>query len=56
MRALHFFAVNYCQPRMTLTKKADGIHTSPAMVAGLTDHVWTIEEMLGMMDGAVKVG
>ena len=35
---------------MTLTKARGGIHTSPAMAAGLTGHVWTIEEMLGMMD------
>lgn len=54
--ALHLFTASYCQPHMTLTKKAGGIHTSPAMAAGLTDHVWTIEAMLGMMDGAVKVG
>lgn len=54
--ALHFFAANYCRPHMTLTKRAGGIHTSPAMAAALTDHVWTIEEMLGMMDGTVKVG
>jgi len=50
--ALHFFAANYCRPHMTLTRARGGIHTSPAMVAGLTDHVWTIEEMLGMMDPA----
>ncbi len=48
--ALHFFAANYCRPHMTLTKEHRGIHTSPAMTAGLTDHVWTIEEMVGAMD------
>jgi hypothetical protein len=47
---------NYCRPHMTLTKARGGIDTSPAMAAGLTDHVWTIEEMLGMMDGTAKVG
>jgi hypothetical protein len=40
---------------MTLTKAAGGIQTSPAMAAGLTDHVWTIEEMLAMMDPARPV-
>lgn len=48
--ALHFFAANFCRAHMTLTKKADGIHTSPAMAAGLTDHVWKIEDLLAMMD------
>ena len=48
--ALHCFAVNYCRPHMTLTKARGGIHTSPAMAAGLTDHVWKIEDLLGMMD------
>ena len=28
----------------------------PAMAAGLTDHVWKIEDMLAMMDGTAKVG
>ena len=50
--ALHFFAANYCRAHMTLTKARGGIHTSPAMAAGLTDHVWTIEELLGRMDPA----
>jgi len=54
--ALHFFAANYCRSHMTLTKARGGIHTSPAMAAGLTDHVWTIEEVLGMMDGTANVG
>jgi hypothetical protein len=37
---------------LRLTKARGGIHTSPAMAAGLTDHVWTIDEMLVMMDPA----
>lgn len=41
--ALHCFAANYYSPHMTLTKPPGGIHTSPAMAAGLTDHVWTVE-------------
>lgn len=54
--ALHFFAANFCRSHMTLTKQAGGIHTSPAMAAGITDHVWAIEEMLGMMDPTRPVG
>jgi hypothetical protein len=48
--ALHFFTANYCRLHMMPTKARGGIHTSPAMAAGLTDHVWTIEGMLAMKD------
>ena len=34
----------------TLTKAAKGYKTTPAMVCGLTDHVWTVEEMLSKME------
>lgn len=40
---------NFCWPVRSLTaKEPDGAHTrrSPAMAAGLTDHVWSIEEWL----------
>lgn len=50
--SLHFMAYNFCRPHMTLTKAANGIKTTPAMVAGLTDHVWTYEEILEAMDAA----
>lgn len=53
--ALHFFVANFCRSHMTLTKAAGGVHTSPAMAAGLTGHVWTVEEMLGMMDPAKPI-
>jgi IS1 family transposase len=53
--ALHFFVCNFCRPHMTLTKKRGGIHTSPAMAAGLTDHVWKMEDMLVTMDPARPV-
>ncbi|MEE8177671.1 MAG: IS1 family transposase [Acidobacteriota bacterium] len=38
--ALHFGWYNFCRPHMTL----EGC--TPAMEAGLTDHVWSIEELL----------
>jgi IS1 family transposase len=44
--ALHFFYYNYCRPHTTLTQKAEGIKTTPCMAAGVTDHVWTVEELL----------
>jgi IS1 family transposase len=48
--SLHFMSYNYCRPHMTLTKAAKGTKTTPAMACGLTDHVWTIEEVLQIMD------
>ena len=41
---------NFCRPHMTLTKTAGGVHTTPAMAAGLTDHVWKVEDLLGLLD------
>lgn len=38
--ALHFMHYNFCRIHKTL-------RVTPAMEAGITDHVWTIEEMLG---------
>ena len=48
--SLHFMFYNYIRPHMTLTKAANGVKTTPAMAAGLTDHVWTAEEVLELMD------
>jgi IS1 family transposase len=48
--SLHFMAYNYCRPHGTLTKAAKGIKTTPAMAAGLTDHVWTYDEIIEKMD------
>lgn len=48
--AIHMMHYNYCRPHQTLTKAAKGIKTTPAMAAGLTDHAWTLEEVLGLMD------
>jgi transposase-like protein/IS1 family transposase len=43
--ALYFAFYNFVRPHMTLTENA-GRKTTPAMAAGLTDHVWTLEELL----------
>ncbi len=48
--ALHFMVYNFCRPHGTLTKRAHGVHTTPAMAARLADHVWTIEELAGLLD------
>lgn len=47
--SLMFFFYNYCRSHMTLTKNANGVKTTPAMAAGISDHVWTVEEMLEVM-------
>jgi IS1 family transposase len=48
--SLHFMAYNYCRPHGTLTKERGGIKTTPAMANGLTDHVWTYDEIIEKMD------
>ena len=39
--ALGIFAYNFCREHSAL-----GLHTTPAMAAGLTDHPWTIAELV----------
>jgi hypothetical protein len=39
MRSLYFGVYNFCKRHGTLK-------TSPAVAAGLTDHVWSIRELL----------
>jgi transposase-like protein/IS1 family transposase len=43
---LYFAVYNYVRPHGTLTRDADGRKTTPAMSAGLTDHPWTLLELL----------
>ncbi len=40
--ALHMFSYNFMKQHGTLTSAAKGKKTSPAMLCGLTDHVWTV--------------
>jgi hypothetical protein len=47
MLALGFAYYNFCRPHQTLTEQADGHRkTTPAMRAGLEDHVWTLAELV----------
>lgn len=41
--ALHFMHYNSCRVHTTL-------RVTPAMEAGLAGHVWTIEELVGLLD------
>jgi hypothetical protein len=42
MVALHFMHYNFCRVHKTL-------RVTPAMEAGLTNHVWEIEELVGLL-------
>jgi IS1 family transposase len=46
--AFSYFSYNFCWPVRTLRVKADGRwqRRTPAMAAGLTDHIWTLDEWL----------
>jgi IS1 family transposase len=48
--SLHFMWYNFGHVHSTLTQKNGGIHTTPAMAAGVFDHVWTVEEIIRMVD------
>lgn len=51
--ALNFFVHNYIRPHGTLSKAA-GRKTTPAMAAGLTDRVWSIDDIVAGMDGSLE--
>jgi IS1 family transposase len=43
--SLHFMHYNFCRKHQT-------IGTSPAVAAGVADHVWTLGELVGLLDGS----
>lgn len=49
--SLHYAYYNFCHPHGTLTKCAPGRYpTTPAMAAGVTDHVWTLTDLVRLID------
>ncbi len=40
---LHYMHYNFCRIHQTL-------RVTPAMEAGIADHVWNIEELVGLLD------
>lgn len=40
--ALHFMHYNFCRVHQTL-------RVTPTMEAGITDHIWSIEEIIGLL-------
>jgi hypothetical protein len=53
--AIHAMAHNFIRAHGTLTKAAKGYKTTPAMACGLTDHVWSVEEMLSKMEPSYQI-
>jgi IS1 family transposase len=45
--ALHFMYVNYARPHKSL---ANPYQRTPAMAAGIADHIWTCEEIAALLD------
>ena len=45
--ALHFMHYNFCRVHQTT-------RVTPAMAAGVADHVWSIEEVVGLVAGAQR--
>lgn len=45
--ALHFVYYNFCRKHQT-------IKTTPAMAAGIADHIWSIEELVGLLEAAER--
>ncbi len=44
--ALYFMHYNFARPHKTL---ADPYPTTPAMAAGISDHIWSIDEIVGLI-------
>ena len=45
--ALHYMYVTFAPPHKSLAKPYP---TTPAMAAGVADHIWTCEEIAGLLD------
>jgi IS1 family transposase len=43
--SIHFFHYNFCRVHKTL-------RTTPAEAAGITDHAWSLDEMIGLLEEA----
>jgi hypothetical protein len=47
--ALHYMHYNFCRVHQTL-------RVTPAMEAGITDHVWSIQEIVSLIDAGLERG
>lgn len=48
--SLHYMHYNFARPHKTLTKARNGYPTTPAMAAGVADHVWSLTEIAALLD------
>jgi hypothetical protein len=48
--SLHYMHYNFARPRTTLTKVTGGRPTTPAMAAGIANHVWTCRDIAALLD------
>lgn len=46
---LHYMYYNFCRKHQTLSKANGGVHTTPAMAAGVADHVWKLSEVVKLL-------
>lgn len=48
--SVHYLHYNFARPHKALTKANHGYPTTPAMAAGVANHVWTLTEIAGLLD------
>ncbi len=48
--SLHFMHYNFARPHSSLKDEAHPYPRTPAMAAGITDHVWSLEEIARLLD------
>jgi IS1 family transposase len=54
---VHMMHYNFCRPHSTLTEAhTQHYPTTPAMAAGLTDHVWSVEEVCAQLEPTQRLG
>ncbi len=47
--ALHFMHYNFCRAHQTLQRR-DLAYPTPAMAAGVADHVWSLDEIVQLIE------
>jgi len=48
--SLHYLYYNFCRSHETLTKARGGIKTTPAMAAGVARRVWTVADIVRLLE------
>ena len=50
--SLNFMHYNFCRVHATLSKAKKGVHTTPAMAAGVTDRLWEMADLVAVLEAA----